>query len=247
MSVKGGTGKTLLAASLGRKLASLGFKVAMVDADFDSSNLAEVMGINGEIRRTADWRLLPAVEGNIKIFSMSLFLGDGKAALAKKGEEHRRMILDVLNLVEWGEVDYQIIDLPPGSREQFQVVKDLKSQVLIVSQPNTIQDLYRAIDLCLRFRLKVLGVVENMAYVRCPLCGGTFRPFGGGHVKEVAESYGFTYLGEIPLDPAISEAMASGNPSIPEEVMNALLNKITRRSHKRKHFNSLKRLNHTRD
>jgi len=106
---------------------------------------------------------------------------------------------------------------------------------LIVSQPNTIQDLYRAIDLCLRFRLKVLGVVENMAYVRCPCCGGTFRPFGGGHVKEVAESYGFAYLGEIPLDPAISEAMASGNPSIPDEVMDALLKKIL--DHKWKHFN----------
>jgi len=237
MSVKGGTGKTLLAASLGKKLASLGFNVAMVDADFDSSNLAEVMGINGEIRRTDGWRLLPAVEGNIKMFSMSLFLGDEKAALAKRGEEHRRMLLDVLNLVEWGEVDYQIIDLPPGSREQFQVVKDVKCKVLIVSQPNTIQDLYRAIDLCLRFRLEVLGIVENMAYVRCPCCGVTFRPFGGGHVKEVAESYGFTYFGEIPLDPAISEAMASGNPSIPEEVMDALLNEIIRRNHKWKHFN----------
>jgi len=98
MSVKGGTGKTLLAASLGKKLASIGFNVAMVDADFDSSNLAEVMGINGEIRRTSNWSLLPAADGNIKIFSMSLFLGDENAALAKRGEEHRRMLLDVLNL-----------------------------------------------------------------------------------------------------------------------------------------------------
>lgn len=207
---KGGTGKTMVAANLASRLA-VDSKVGVLDADLDSPNLPEVMGIQGvmDLDTLQNFVLVEPVP-NMKVFSMRLFATQAaEHGFSKPGDQADQIINDAIKYSNWGFLDWLVVDLPAGSSDEFRaVVKRLKNVVglIIVTLPNTITDLKRVADLSGRFRLPIMGVVENLTRAVCPNCETNIPLFGGAgntRVEKLCGDLHIKYLGGIPYVPEV--------------------------------------------
>lgn len=228
LSTKGGTGKTLVASNIAKKLSEEGKEVAIIDADLDSSNILEVMDIpEGEHDIDKNRKFKPLRKNGIDIFSMSGILNNTTDAVSKSGKEKAQIIQDVVLNTQWNvsKDSYFIVDMPAGSGSIWKAVRRLFGDniigTVIVTTPSTVVDAERSYDLCSKNQVRILGVVENMGKFTCPECGETYYPFGKDEGKDFAERHNLNFFGTIPIMPDRGEKNFDGViDNIIEEVTN---------------------------
>ena len=213
-SGKGGVGKSTVAANLAVALQRSGAKVGLMDTDVYGPSVPMLMG-GSEQPHVVEGKLEPPVEYGIKIISMAYFQPKDEAVIWR-GPMLHKTIQQFLGDVRWGELDYLVIDLPPGTGDiQLSLSQTIPlTGAVIVSTP---QDLAltvagKAIAMFQKLNVPILGIVENMSYYLCPKCGHREDIFGHGGAREAASRLGFPFLGEIPLDSNVRLQSDSGKP-----------------------------------
>lgn len=214
LSGKGGVGKTTVAVNLSTALAESGFSVGLLDLDIHGPDVVRMLG-GGRPSLTDDDRLVPAlVLPNLKVLSLSMLVDDGKP-IVWRGPLKHTAIRQFLGDTEWGDLDFLIFDLPPGTGDEalslFQLLGKTDGALVVTTpQKVALDDVRRAISFILTMNQRPIGIVENMSYMRCG--GEVVHPFGRGGADELAREFGLPVLGRIPLDPKALELLDSGKP-----------------------------------
>jgi ATP-binding protein involved in chromosome partitioning len=214
-SGKGGVGKTTVAVNLALALVKLGHKVGLLDADVYGPNVPIMLGSTAEPTATAQQRIIPVMAQGVKMISMGL-LNPGDKPVIWRGPMLHSVITQFLRSVEWGELDYLVIDLPPGTGDvQLTLIQTVAvTGAVVVTTPSAVAlaDVRKAIEMFRQVSVEVLGVVENMSTFACPHCGKAVDIFGHGEGAKTAIEYGVPVLGEIEIDPRIRLGGDTGNP-----------------------------------
>jgi ATP-binding protein involved in chromosome partitioning len=214
-SGKGGVGKTTVAVNLALALAKLANNVGLLDADVYGPNVPIMLGTNQEPLATLDKRIVPVEVQGLKMISMGL-LNPGDKPMIWRGPMLHSVITQFLRSVQWGQLDYLIIDLPPGTGDvQLTLIQTVAvTGAVVVTTPSTVAlaDVRKAIEMFRQVNVEVLGVVENMSTFACPHCGEPIDIFGHGEGARTAREYGVPVLGEIEIDPRIRIGGDTGQP-----------------------------------
>src|ERR1700739_2707045 len=214
-SGKGGVGKTTVAVNLAIALSKLGFRVGLIDADIYGPNVPLMMGSAQPPRVGADNQIQPNDTHGIKTISIG-YISPGDKPLVMRGPMLHQIIRQFLQQVDWGELDYLIVDLPPGTGD---VVISLVQTVpltgaVVVSTPSdvSLQDARKALEMFGQVNVEVLGIVENMSHFTCPHCHQEIDIFSKGGAERTAHQFNIPFLGSIELVPAIREGGDCGLP-----------------------------------
>jgi ATP-binding protein involved in chromosome partitioning len=214
-SGKGGVGKTTVAVNLALALTKLGHKVGLLDADVYGPNVPIMLGSTQEPQATQDKRIIPVDVAGMKMISMGL-LSPGDKPVIWRGPMLHSIITQFLRTVQWGQLDYLIIDLPPGTGDvQLTLIQTVAvTGAVVVTTPSTVAlaDVRKAIEMFRQVNVEVLGVVENMSTFSCPHCAQPIDIFGHGEGAKTAQAYGVPVLGEIEIDPRIRIGGDTGQP-----------------------------------
>ncbi|CAG0983646.1 Iron-sulfur cluster carrier protein [Anaerolineae bacterium] len=214
-SGKGGVGKTTVSVNLAVALAQMGAKVGLMDADIYGPNIPIMMGVNEQPRATVDQRIIPLEAYGVKLMSMG-FLVPPEQAVIWRGPMLHSAIRQFLTDVDWGNLDYLVIDLPPGTGDVqltlSQSVPLTGGVVVATPQDVALADVIKGIEMFKKLEVPVIGVVENMSYFLCPHCNERTDIFAHGGAHKMADKYGAPFLGEIPLDVAIRVGGDNGKP-----------------------------------
>jgi len=218
-SGKGGVGKTTLSVNLAVALARLGHKVGLLDADVYGPNVPLMLGVNDQPRMVGENRIEPLQAFGLKVISVG-FLNPGDKPIIWRGPMLHQIVRQFLGLVEWGQLDYLIVDLPPGTGDiALSLVQTVPlTGAIVVSTPSdvSLQDARKAIEMFRQMKVDVAGVVENMSYFVCPHCQHEVDIFSRGGAEKMAEKFGVPFLGSIQLDPEVRKAGDGGRPVVLE-------------------------------
>jgi ATP-binding protein involved in chromosome partitioning len=215
-SGKGGVGKTTVAVNLAIALKRLGLKVGLMDADVYGPNVPVMMGTDEQPRAVNEKTIIPVEAYGVKMISMGL-LNPGDKPLVWRGPMLHSVIQQFLRSVQWGELDYLLIDLPPGTGDvQLSLIQNVSvTGAVVVTTPSLVAlaDVRKAIEMFRQVNVEILGVVENMSYFNCPHCDGRIDVFGHGEGQHMAKTFGVPFLGEIEIDPQIRIGGDTGKPA----------------------------------
>ncbi|MEZ5991215.1 MAG: Mrp/NBP35 family ATP-binding protein [Planctomycetota bacterium] len=232
-SGKGGVGKSTVAANLALALSETGASVGLLDADIYGPSMPTMFGIHNQPSATDDQRIIPHQKFGLKMMSMGFLLEEGQPVIWR-GPMLDSALRQFLGQVEWGELDYLICDLPPGTGDvQMSLARMVPQAVaLVVTTPQDVAlaDVQRAIGMFGTVNLQVLGVVENMAGFVCGHCGEKTQLFGTGAGKRAAKRYEVAFFGEVPLTEKVVHAGDAGEPilkSDPEDSAALALRDVT--------------------
>jgi ATP-binding protein involved in chromosome partitioning len=218
-SGKGGVGKTTLAVNLAIALSKLGHKVGLLDADVYGPNVPLMLGTNGQPKASSDGRIEPLQAYGLKVISVG-FLNPGDKPVIWRGPMLHQIIRQFLSSVEWGQLDYLVVDLPPGTGDvALSLIQTVPlTGAIVVSTPSdvSLQDGRKAIEMFRQMKVDLIGMVENMSYFVCPHCNHEIDIFSRGGAERTASQFGVPFLGNIQLDPDIRKAGDSGKPSVLE-------------------------------
>ncbi|HEX6384109.1 MAG TPA: Mrp/NBP35 family ATP-binding protein [Anaerolineae bacterium] len=215
-SGKGGVGKSTVAANLALALAQQGALTGMLDLDVYGPSIPLMLGVR-QIPRAREGKIMPVRHHGLKIMSMG-FLVEEEAPVIWRGPMMHQAIEQMLRDVAWGNLDYLIIDLPPGTGDaQISLCQSVSiSGAIMVTTPQDVAlaDVVKGIAMFRDLNVPVLGVVENMSYYQCPHCGEAAYLFGQGGGRRVSQRMGVDFLAEIPLDIAVREGGDTGRPVV---------------------------------
>lgn len=215
VSGKGGVGKSFVTASIANGLAKAGAKVGILDADITGPSIPKMYGLTEPAMAQGEDQILPEeTENGIKIMSLNLIMPDPEQAVIWRGPIIAGVVQQFWTDVVWGDLDYLLVDMPPGTGDvPLTVFQSLPVDgIFIVTSP---QDLVRmivakALNMAQMMKIPVLGIVENYSYLKCPDCGKIIEVFGKSHVDEVAANIGLPVCGKIPIDSAYAEMSDEG-------------------------------------
>lgn len=215
MSGKGGVGKSTVAANIAVFLSNEGHSVGLLDIDMHGPSIAGLMGLTGLPLNTVGERIQPyLVSENLKVMSMQGFLQHPDQAVIWRGPLKIGVIRQLLADVDWGRLDYFIIDSPPGTGDEpltvAQTIPGCQAVVVTTPQEVALADVRKSLHFCQQTGMNVLGIVENMSGFVCPTCGSLHNIFKSGGGERTALDWGVPFLGKIPLDSAVAEASDCG-------------------------------------
>ena len=219
LSGKGGVGKSTVAVNLAISLALAGNKVGLLDVDIHGPSIPTMLNLVNAGVKTDGEDLLPVEMGGLKVMSVGFLLDNRDSAVIWRGPMKMGVIEQLLRDVKWGELDYLIIDSPPGTGDEplsaIQLVGDMDGAIMVTTpQGVAAADVRKSLDFCRQLNLKVLGIVENMSGWICPHCGKETEIFKGDNGRVMAETAGVPFLGKIPIDPAVGLSGDSGMPFV---------------------------------
>ncbi|MDD5448214.1 MAG: Mrp/NBP35 family ATP-binding protein [Actinomycetota bacterium] len=214
MSGKGGVGKSAVTMLLAVALRRRGFEVGILDADITGPSIPRGLGVNGRIF-VGEAGPLPAVSSTgIKVMSMNLILDREDDVVIWRGPLISSAVGQFYQELWWGELDYLLIDLPPGTADvPLTVMQSIPLDgIILVTSPQELAGMVvaKAMNMAARLDAPTIGLIENMAYVICPSCGEKVEPFGPSHGEEAARKMRIAFLGSLPLDRSISELVDGG-------------------------------------
>lgn len=219
-SGKGGVGKTTAAVNIAVGLAQQGRKVGLLDVDIHGPDVAKMFGIEDAKMGLADkGRIKPVISAyDIRVVSMAFLLQDRNAPVIWRGPLKMRVIMQFLGDVEWGDLDWLVVDSPPGTGDEPLSIAQLvpATAAIIVTTPQSVAllDTRKAVNFAQMLKLRILGVVENMSGFTCPYCGKKVDLFKTGGGAKMAQEMLVPLLGKVPIDPAIVDSSDEGKPYI---------------------------------
>ena len=219
MSGKGGVGKSSISVNIAAALAKRGFKVGLMDVDIHGPSVPRLLGLTGQLETDLFGQIKPKrYSENLHVVSMESLLLDPDQAVLWRGPMKTSAIRQFISDVQWGELDFLVVDSPPGTGDEPMTVLKLIPEALavVVTTPQEVSlaDVRKAINFLQYAQANILGVVENMSGLACPHCGKAINLFKKGGGKALAEQYGLEFLGAIPLDPASVVAGDLGTPVV---------------------------------
>lgn len=224
ISGKGGVGKSFVSTSLAIGFALRGFRVGIMDADVYGPTVPKMLGIPRPSQLLVDYtveKIIPPMGPlGVRVMSVEFLLPSEETPVIWRGPMVAKLIEEFFTKVHWGTLDFLVIDLPPGTGDEPLTIAQLLSEQLdgtiIVTIPSEVSKriVRKAIEFSKRVGVPVIGIIENMSYFYCPKCGERYYIFGKGIGKALADETGIPFLGEIPLDPRISEACDAGIPYV---------------------------------
>ncbi len=216
-SGKGGVGKSTVAVNLALAIGALGMRVGLMDADVYGPSVAMMLGAGRQVRVTPQRRIVPLERFGIRYISMALFVGD-ETAVIWRGPMVTKLESEFLFNVEWGNLDYLILDLPPGTGDAQLTITQrvVLDGGVVVTTPQEIAllDVKRGVAMFQQVHVPVLGVIENMSYYLCAKCGHRHELFAHGGGKRFASLLDVPFLGEVPIVRQIREGGDSANPIV---------------------------------
>lgn len=220
MSGKGGVGKSSVAAYLAVSLAKRGKMVGIMDVDLHGPDIPRILGLKGSVRPGGQkGKMLPVQYlPNMEVISIETLVGDKDAATIWRGPLKGGVIRQFIADIEWGELDYLIIDSPPGTGDEpltvAQTIPDAKAIIITTPQEISLADVRKAINFCRQVHMEILGLVENMSGLQCPYCGKTIDLFKTRGGSETAEKENLRLLATLPFEPEVVQESDTGDISL---------------------------------
>jgi ATP-binding protein involved in chromosome partitioning len=217
MSGKGGVGKSSVSAGLAIQLANSGYRVGLLDVDIHGPSLAGIMGVKGLLQVSAERKVTPhEVDAHLKVVSMQSLMKDNDQAIIWRGPAKAGVIRQFLSDVDWGDLDFLIVDAPPGTGDEplgvAQIIPEARAVIVTTPQDVALSDVRKSISFCRVINMTILGLVENMGPFPCPCCGKPLALFKSGGGENTASRMEVPFLGTLPFDPQVVKACDSGQP-----------------------------------
>ena len=222
ISGKGGVGKTTVSVNLAISLASIGLRVGIIDVDITGPNVGKMMGISPEVRPRVDpeKKIFFPVTGplNSKVMSMAFLTESSDDPVIWRGPMKMSAVRQFLADAEWGELDYLICDLPPGTSDEtldmLQLIPDENVVIVTTPQEVALMDARKTINMAQIMKRKVLGIIENMSGYKCPKCGEFIEIFGTGGAEKASKDFNVALLGKIPFETEVGQQGDRGLPFV---------------------------------
>ena len=220
MSGKGGVGKSTVSVNLALALADKGFKVGLMDVDLHGPDICRMLNLTQKLQeeQVSKHGLLPPMEynQNLKVISLEYMMENRDDAIIWRGPLKIQAIRQFIADLDWGDLDYLVIDAPPGTGDEpltvAQTIKDSHALVVTTPQEVSLADVRKSLNFCKHVKMEVVGMVENMSGFICPHCNETVEIFKSGGGEKTASDYGVRFLGRVPLDPKVVHAGDVGKP-----------------------------------
>lgn len=214
VSGKGGVGKSMVTASIANMLAAKGYRVGILDADITGPSIPKMYGLHGPALADDEGIYPMLTDNDVKVISINLMMPDEEQPVIWRGPVIAGMVKQFWSDVIWGELDYLLVDMPPGTGDvPLTVFQSLPVDgIVIVSSPQDLVKMIvkKAYNMAKAMNIPVYGIVENYSYLKCPDCGKEIAVFGESHIDEIAAEMGLEVLGKMPIDPQFAK-LADGS------------------------------------
>ncbi len=208
LSGKGGVGKTSVSVNIAMALAKKGFKVGIMDVDLHGPDVPRMLGLEGMLDLNENRKLIPMrYSENLGAVSIESFIQNKDDAIIWRGPLKYSAINQFIGEVEWGDLDYLVIDSPPGTGDEpltvAQIITDAKAIIVTTPQEVSLADVRKSINFCKKVEMEIFGLIENMSGFSCPHCNEVIDLFGSGGGEKTARAADIPFLGIIPFDPNV--------------------------------------------
>ena len=214
VSGKGGVGKSMVTSTLATLMQRAGYKVGILDADITGPSIPKAFGISAGVEGNDDGMFPPETSTGIKIMSVNLLLPDATHPVVWRGPVIAGTVKQFWSGTVWGDLDYLFVDCPPGTGDvPLTVFQSIPLDgIVIVSSPQELVSMIveKAANMAKMMQVDVVGLVENMSFVKCPDCGKEIKIFGESHIEEIATKHGYQLLAKMPIDPTLASLVDAG-------------------------------------